>query len=317
VFVPGGDPAAARAGFQRAEPVPAEELTGFAKFEPAYIERIPEPRSRLIATNRGCVNHCDFCYDREAWQRFRLRPPADVVAEIRYNVQAYGIHNFYLVDSSTNAASKPLEELCDRLAAANLPVELATSVMVSERMTAALFAKMHRAGFRDLYFGVESGSTSVLDAMHKRGGADGAARNLRLAHQAGLRPKVFLIVGHPAEGEREFRETLQFLKDNRAYIDQLGMVNPCYILQDTELAENLRARGVVMPDGWQGFGCWVLGENNLIERMRRKTELLRYAAEQGIAIAALTQFYQRPRPASLLKRAARKIWKKIAGSSGS
>ncbi|MFH0793235.1 MAG: radical SAM protein [bacterium] len=307
VFVPAAMSNNVSEAFRPAAPVPVSELAGFPKFDPDYIERIPEPKVRLLATNRGCVNQCDFCYDSKAWQRFRLRDPSDFVAEIKYNVETHGVRAFMLTDSATNASTKHLEAICDLLAAEQLDITIMTSVMVTDRMTAERYRKMYRAGFRQLFFGIESGSTKVLNAMRKHGGEKEATRNLRLATEAGFFNKVFLIVGHPAEGEAEFEETLRFLKCNRAYIHELSMVNPCTILQNTDLADTLHRQGVDIPEGWQNFSSWSYGDNTIQERTRRKTEAIRYARKLKIPIAPLTEAYEMGEEAPLLK----KTWGRI------
>jgi radical SAM superfamily enzyme YgiQ (UPF0313 family) len=285
-------------------------LAGFHRFDPAYIERIPEPRMRLTSSNRGCVNQCDFCYDRIAWQKFRVRDPKDVVDEIEWNHRHYGVRHFHLVDTASNASPRHLGRLCDLLVELALPVEIATSVMVSERMTPELYAKMFRAGFRMLYFGIESGSDSVLCEMGKRGDAGEASRNLRLSSEAGLLNCIFIIVGHPAEGEKEYQETLEFLKDNKPYIYLLHMVNQCQILPYTLLADKVEARGVQVPERWEELAAWKIGDNSLSERIRRKEELVVFARAQGIALCD-GDHPQRPatpeRPEAGLKGVARKI----------
>ena len=270
--------------FRRAAPTPVEGLKGFPKFDPAYIAAIPEPRSRLIATNRGCVNRCDFCYDRKAWQKFRLRDPADIVDEIEYNIRAYGIRNFHFVDSATNGSSKHLESLCELMARRVPGISVSTSMMITSRLTADTVRQMRQAGFTKFYFGLESGSPTVLKAMRKSDDLKQARRVLLLTRKAGIRNEIFLMVGHPSEGEEEFQQTLRFLRKNRKLIDQIAMVNTCFALQDTDLAEHLAQKGVELPADWYGFGSWIDGDNHIFERVRRKTALLEEARKLRIPL---------------------------------
>lgn len=182
-------------------------------------------------------------------------------------------------------------------------------------MTLELFKKMRRAGFKTLFFGIESGSEAVLNAMRKQGGAAGAARNLRLSHEAGIENRIFMIVGHPAEGPAEFKETLEWLRANRRYIHSIDMINTCGILLDTALARKMEAQGVAMPEGWTMFSSWTLGDNNILERIRRQNVMTEHAAELGIACGSAvndSSLAERPkenRPRNLLaslKRIARR-----------
>ncbi|HPB32533.1 MAG TPA: radical SAM protein, partial [Candidatus Sumerlaeota bacterium] len=183
-----------------------------------------------------------------------------------------------------NASPGHLEDLCDLLISEVKKITITTSVMVWDRMTPELYAKMFKAGFRTLMWGIESGSDTVLEAMGKRGNAAEAGRNLRLAREAGLTNLIFIILGHPAENQAEFEETLDFLRRNRDFIDRIEMIQPCYIQQGTRLAENMNRKGVVVPGDLYEFGSWILGGNNLFERQRRVHEARDEAVRLGIPV---------------------------------
>lgn len=265
-----------------ASPVHQRDLGGFYRFPRAYIESIPEPRKKLIATSRGCANHCDFCYDWKAWQRFRMRTMEDVAEEIAWYHGEYGYTAFHFVDSATNASPRHLEALCDLLIEKALPVTIDTSMMVSPQMTADLFHKMQAAGFREMYYGLETGSRRVMEAMGKRGDPEEASRNLRLSAEAGLYNRIFLIVGHPAENLEAFEETKAFLRHNRRWIQNLGMINVAQILRHTRLEELAARQGVTIPEGWPSTASWSLGDNTIFERNRRREELLSLVEALGI-----------------------------------
>jgi radical SAM superfamily enzyme YgiQ (UPF0313 family) len=226
-------------------------------------------------------------------------------------VRQYGISRFHLADTATNASPKNLGRLCDLLIDAKLGVSIRTSVLVSRQMTQELYSKMYRAGFDELHFGIESGSTTTLNVMGKRGGAEWAARNLAMAGKVGFHNRLFFIVGHPAEGEKEFQETLDFLGQNKKYIHEIAMVNPCHVFQDTRLHIGLHEKGVVMPEGWTSFASWAYGENTIVERLRRKTSLLERARDLGIPIAAQTQFYEQTATHPPLRAALGRAWRSL------
>lgn len=294
--------------FVKEEPLPKDELSGFPKFSPDYIASVPRPTKRLIATSRGCVNHCDFCYDRKAWQRFRLREISDIVDEMKYNINIHSLNDFFLVDSATNASPEYLSKLCDNIISEGINVTIGTSIMVHEKMDEALYAKMFGAGFRRLFFGIESGSKKVLASMGKRGGAEGAAMNLLWSKQAGIENFVFIIVGHPSEGEFEFEETVQFLKENMSNIDRIEMVNTCFILQETSLAEKMAESGICIPNGWAEIGSWTLGDNNLFERLRRKEIISKLDKSAGV-LKHTGELSVKKKVAGFLKDKIRKIIK--------
>lgn len=266
--------------------VPVTLLSHYSHDDPAYIARLPKETPHLLATNRGCVNRCDFCYDSAVWHRFRLRPLESILEEMQYSIETHQRRLFYFADSATNASIKHLDQLCDLILEriGEDSVEISTSIMITSEMSAELYAKMYRAGFRKLYFGVESASSTVLRAMGKRGDASEVERNLRLSHEAGLHNHIFLMVGHPSEGEDEFQETLEFVRNNAEYIAGVDMINPCYLLRGTRLAEQMRQRGVEMPPNWDVLATWTDGNNHLGERLRRKQLLADLVRELQIGV---------------------------------
>lgn len=284
-------------GYVQPPPLPSEELTAFPKLDPDYVARLPEPRKRLLATNRGCANHCDFCYDWKAWRKFRLRPVESILAEMAWFQEKHNLAHFNLVDSATNSSLKHLEALCDGLIAAKMEVTIDTSAMINPRMTPELFQKMKQAGFRELSFGLESGSSTVLKAMQKRGNAEDAGRLLKMAAQAGLYNRLFMILGHPAEGEKEFQETLDFLRRNFPWIHEIGMVNVMQIVPHTDLAAFACSLGIEIPQGWRTFSSWEYGENTILERARRQAALVQEAQKLGLPVS-----YPRCPPNSEKKR---------------
>ncbi len=271
--------------FKPSIPTPAEELVGFPRYDPDYICRIPKPHTRVIATNRGCVNRCDFCYDRKAWHPFRLRPPDEIVREIKYNIENHGVTRYHLADCATNASVNYLNTLCDLFIQNQIQgIHVSTSVMISDKMTQDLYRKMYEAGFRVLYFGLESGSTKVMHAMGKQANAKSAEQNLRESHQAGLTNVIFIIVGHPAEGEEDLNETLDFIKHNKKHIDRIDMINTCFICQETPLCDKMKQKGIYLPDNWYQLGSWIDGDNHLFERQRRKEILINKARLWGLSL---------------------------------
>ncbi len=282
--IPGVLTSGSRDSFEKTTLINRRELAGFPDFDREYIQRIPKPRTQVIVPSRGCPQRCDFCSDHLTWGTHRLREAEDVVEEIRHSVENHGVTSFFFADSATNIKIEFLETLCDLIIAEDWGLEIVTSMMVSNKMTPALCDKMRQAGFRALYTGVETGSPSVLKAMGKHGTVEEAARNLRLFHEAGMANKIFLLVGHPSEGVREFEQTVEFVRANHQCIDVIDMVYPCYIIRNTALWKRMVERGAQMPDGWGKWSAWAEGENDIAERLRRQRRLIDVAAELSIPI---------------------------------
>jgi radical SAM superfamily enzyme YgiQ (UPF0313 family) len=71
---------------------------------------------------------------------------------------------------------------------------------------------MKDAGCWRTRFGIESGSDKVLDFISKGITKDKIRAAITAAHEVGLRPKAFFIVGHMPDTKETIDETIEFAK---------------------------------------------------------------------------------------------------------
>lgn len=86
-----------------------------------------------------------------------------------------------------------------------------------------LLENLYQSGCRMLRFGLESGSQRVLNLMNKGINLEVASRTLQKLHQVGILSHVYLMFGYWGETAENRKETLQFLEENRAYIDSYSI----------------------------------------------------------------------------------------------
>ena len=97
---------------------------------------------------------------------------------------------------------------------------------------------MKRAGCINLFIGLESGSDKILANMHK-GFTRQIARDFLLKlKQSGLCFEVSIIVGYPQEEEKDFKETLSFLKENKRIIPKIAQISTFELYKNSLLVEN-------------------------------------------------------------------------------
>ena len=223
---------------------------------PTYSEfkiRLQASRIFFLELCRGCIARCDFCMDRLMWQGFRLGSPEMVAEQIANLHREYGGQYFSFVDFLVNAHIPSLEKLCDCIIEKGISASFTASCRVNPKMTDSLYRKMKNAGFTFLFYGIESGSDTVLQAMNKGITIDEVERCLRMTREAGIDTGMFLIVGHPAETEIEFQETMDFLSRNKDIISRVEAVNVCALHKISVLTQNARKYGVCNPENSGGW----------------------------------------------------------------
>lgn len=119
-----------------------------------------------ILMSRGCTGKCVFCNDHVITGTYRYRSAEHVIRELRFHYDK-GIKRFSCSDLLINGNLKELEKLCDLIIKENLDITFVGQAIVRPDMDDRLLAKMHKAGFHSLVFGVESLCDKTLKNMNK------------------------------------------------------------------------------------------------------------------------------------------------------
>ncbi len=252
----------------------------FPDFTGLPIERYVDGGRLPIFTSRGCVRKCVFCIEQAIWERFRYRTAPNVYAELKQGVTRWGATKFEFNDSLFNGHIRVLEELCDLVIADGMRISWGGQGVIRAEMSPRVLAKLKRAGCGFITYGFESASQRILDLMKKNVDMSVAARVVRDTHEAGIGQKLNLMFGFPGETEADFQQTLDFLTENAAFIDE---VNPSdaftALIPGTELYANAAAYGVTqIENAW----FWEADGNDFSIRLDRFERLCRHVKRLGI-----------------------------------
>ena len=184
---------------------------------PLGTTRRADPVKAYVTIIEGCNEFCSFCVVPYTRGHERMRPKADILAEVR-EAAATGHREVQLLGQIVNHYAAPDDAACDFTA-------LLEAVHAVDGIDRIRFASPHPRHVsprfldamaalpkicRHLHLPVQSGSTRVLEAMRRR-----YTRDSYLALVADIRrrlPDVALstdmIIGFPGEGAADFDETL-------------------------------------------------------------------------------------------------------------
>ena len=175
------------------------------RYEGAIYRPPGEWRSYLLQVTIGCShNACSFCgmYKNE---RYRVRPMADILEDIRMAKDYYGdVSRVFLCDG--DAIAIPTEDMLTILHAlySTFPslkkVGAYVGPLSTLRKTPEELRALREAGLTRVYLGVETGSEKLLKAINK--GVDDAGMleaGIRL-REAGLDLWVMILLGLAGSG---------------------------------------------------------------------------------------------------------------------
>ena len=170
---------------------------------------IPYP----IMTSRGCVYWCNFCTAvRMFGRRYRMRSPKSVVDELEFLHKNYNARQFTFYDDAFTVDQARTAEICGEIERRGLKIKWDCETRV-DMVTKELLVKMRKAGCIAVWFGVESGSQQVVNAMAKGFSLNQIRRAFKWAKEAGLMVVAGVILGFPGETKETAWETIRFVKE--------------------------------------------------------------------------------------------------------
>jgi plasmid stabilization system protein ParE len=160
-----------------------------------------------FSASDGCWwRRCAFCPERAESRTFHPLPHRAAVAQLQQLVHQTRPRLIHLLDNAVSPA------LLKTLAAHPPGAPWYGFVRIGAPLNDAAFCRrLAASGCVMLKIGLESGSQTVLDQLHKGVQLDLAARVLDNLHAAGIAAYVYLLFGTPAEDETAAHATLDFV----------------------------------------------------------------------------------------------------------
>jgi anaerobic magnesium-protoporphyrin IX monomethyl ester cyclase len=206
------------------------------------MERFRELEDILyLATSRGCVYWCEFCTTvRMHGRKYRMRSPKNVVDELELLYKTYGVKKFTFCDDAFTVDQSRTEEICNEIIERGLKIEWNCGTRV-DMLSKDLLAKMKDAGCISVWFGVESGTQQVLDAMKKGITPELTKKVLGWVREAGLKPVPNVILGFPGETKQSAWKTIKFVE--KIAPDDVGFYNVATPFPGTPMYDLVKEKG--------------------------------------------------------------------------
>ncbi len=235
-----------------------------------------------IMTSRGCPFSCNWCSKEIFSRTFRQHSPKRVTDEMVYLKQTYGIDQLWLADDLVGVNKKWMarwrEEVVSRNAA--VPYECLTRVdLVNE----TLMGQLKDTGCWKIYYGAESGSQKVLDAMNKETSLEEIYKARKLSREFGIQVGFFMMFGYPGEELADVKLTEKMLMD--CLPDSAGF-SVAYPLRGTPFYEQIKAEMQPQQHQWSSTNenrllftarfpnqYYTLTIRSLLKRMQVKRDL--------------------------------------------
>lgn len=190
----------------------------------------PGQCSESMIASRGCpyaVRACDYCYAAYLGKQYRLRSPHDIVDEMEFLQNRYGLTYIHFLDdlmmTDYRWALEFCEELRQRRAKTGFEIiwggTCRTNIIADDVLRARREGRPHmleqayEVGMRQAGYGVESASPKILKAIDKSGQT---VEKMEIAIRETQRVLGYadcsFMIGSPGETRETVYETVDFCK---------------------------------------------------------------------------------------------------------
>lgn len=230
--------------------IPFPYYMGFKNFsfhQYAGLAVLPKPTAPII-TSRGCLFDCSFCGSVNFWGRkWRPRSAKNVLSELRWLVNIMGARSIYFFDDNFPAMKKRAMEICQGIIDFQLNIEWACCSHV-KMIDKELLDAMRKSRCTCIDFGVESGSNDILRRINKHQTRDDIEKTFELTHNAGIKPRAFLMVGNPGETKRTIDETIDMIEKIKPHASIGASI--LWLLPGTNVYKKAKKNGFIDDNYW-------------------------------------------------------------------
>ena len=206
-----------------------------------------------IYTSLGCPYHCVFCCINAPFgvNRYRMRKPESVVAEIQHLFETYGVRTFKIIDEMFVLNDRHVLAICDGLIAAGLGPHLNIWAYARvDTIKSHLLDHLRRAGIRWLALGIESGSSYVRDGAGKALRTENIIDIVREIQAADINVIGNYIFGLPDDDLKTMGETLDLALELNC---EFANFYSAMAYPGSPLYNQALEKGWTLPEHWSGY----------------------------------------------------------------
>jgi radical SAM superfamily enzyme YgiQ (UPF0313 family) len=179
------------------------------------FEGILRPNAVMMGS-RGCPHRCIFCCNANKFPRFRSSK--NIVDEIEYYKKEFKVRSVQFYDNEfigmSKAQNKWIMEICDEIIKRDLNnLGYLCQGRCSKFVESEVLDRMYQAGFRWIWWGVESGSQRILERIQKDLNLDDVRHVFKITKKSGIKSSMFIMVGLPNETKEDIKMSVKLIDE--------------------------------------------------------------------------------------------------------
>ncbi|MBD3225672.1 MAG: radical SAM protein [Caldithrix sp.] len=163
-----------------------------------------------LITARGCAFTCKWCSHSVYGWTHRRRKPEYVVSEIKHIIERYNPTHLWFADDVFTVNKRWLRKFHQLMVdeSIRLPFEC---IARADKLDEELVTLLKSLGCYRIWFGAESGSQRILDAMARGVTKRQISDATRWCQKHGIEAGYFVMFGYPGENIEDVYETIEFV----------------------------------------------------------------------------------------------------------
>jgi radical SAM superfamily enzyme YgiQ (UPF0313 family) len=212
-----------------------------------------ERTNACILSSRGCPSNCSYCclktISKGVW---RQRSYTNVIEEVEFILKNFPqIKQIEFSDDTFTLNEKRVIDFCREIVKRNIKVNFVCSARIIP-MSEEMLSNMEKAGFKEIRFGIETGSRKMLELIHKNITPEDIIRTYEICSKF---PKIrfvhFLMVGFPQETNETITETIKLIKKiDKLVPTDFFYATPLWVYPGTEVYETMKSKGKIDDSYW-------------------------------------------------------------------
>jgi len=218
-------------------PFPAWDLVDRERYRTIWMARHGYYSVNMVTT-RGCPYSCNWCAKPIWGQRYNVRSPENVVAELKLIRETLAPDHIWFADDIFGLKPGWVQHFADLLEAEGIKIPFKSLNRADLLLQADTIPALKRAGADTIWIGAESGSQKILDAMDKGTQVEDIYETTVRLKAAGIRVGFFLQFGYLGETREDIAKTIQMVRD--LLPDDIG-ISVSYPLPGTKFYERVKS----------------------------------------------------------------------------
>ncbi|HNX90611.1 MAG TPA: radical SAM protein [Candidatus Omnitrophota bacterium] len=237
-------------------------------------------RHAQIMSSRGCPYHCVFCHCVFG-KKFRKRSPENVVGEIKFLHEKYGVNEIHFEDDSFNVDRVRAEGIFDLIIKSGMKIKISfPNGLRADLLDEKIILKMKTAGVYQVSIGIESADPDIQKTIGKDIDLEKVGRSAQIMSRNGIITNGFFMLGFLDETEEQMLRTIRFAAASPLHLATIHKVNP---FPGTVLGEQAKNRGYNIDIRDFGEDGYRFGKINIsavsqqtLDKMQKKAYLYFY-----------------------------------------